>query len=100
MCLAGLVKPAEAWRFGGLHARVNRIATPPLKPWPVDRPRGWTRLVNEPMAKDELKRMREDHVNRGRPYGDAEWTQRTAKRLALLSTLRPVGRPRKARNQR
>jgi hypothetical protein len=34
-------------------------------------------------------------LNRGRPFGDAEWQARTAARLGLEKTFRPRGRPRK-----
>ena len=64
--------------------------------WPVDRPGGWLRTVNRPQDGKELDRVR-DCVRRGRPYGDEAWTARTAARLGLESTLRSVGRPRKAK---
>ena len=37
-------------------------------------------------------------VHRGSPYGDALWSQRAVRRLGLHSTLRPPGRPKKAKN--
>ena len=36
--------------------------------------------------------MRES-IRRRRPYGDDEWTQRTAKQMGLEASLRPRGRP-------
>ncbi|MCY2951091.1 MAG: hypothetical protein NTU53_03830 [Planctomycetota bacterium] len=38
-------------------------------------------------------------VRRGRPYADDDWTRKTPGRLALPSTLRPVGRPKKAKRE-
>ena len=34
-------------------------------------------------------------IARGRPFGDAAWQRRAARRLGLELTLRPRGRPRK-----
>jgi REP-associated tyrosine transposase len=65
----------------------------------VDRPRNWTAIVNEAMNERALDDLRTS-VNRGRPWGDAAWVQRTAQRLGLLFTLRNPGRPRqKATNE-
>ncbi len=36
-------------------------------------------------------------VTRGRPFGDDDWTEQTARRLGLQNTLRRVGRPTKVR---
>jgi putative transposase len=34
-------------------------------------------------------------VNRGTPFGAADWVVRTAEQMGLEATLRPRGRPRK-----
>ena len=57
----------------------------------------WATVVDDDLP--DLTALRRDHVNRGRPLGPAEWTETTAARLGLGSSLRPVGRPRKAKNQ-
>ena len=88
---------AEDWRFGGAWRRDHPEAVdgvPELAGWPVDRPKHWRRLVNQPQNDKELKAIREC-IRRGRPWGDESWQQRTAKRLGLESTLRPRGRPRR-----
>ena len=36
-------------------------------------------------------------IRRGRPFGDESWTKAMARQLALESTLRPRGRPRKSK---
>ena len=98
---AGLVTHAEDWRWGSLwrwehrrRAEANGPDLPILSDWPLDRPRGWTNLVNAPQTEAELEAIRHS-VIRGRPYGDGPWTKRIATRLGLESTLRPRGRPRK-----
>ncbi len=51
--------------------------------------------VNEALSLGDLQRLRTS-VERGRPYGDESWTNQTARRLGLESTLRSRGRPRKS----
>ena len=96
---AGLVRRAEDWPWGGLGARVQPKGRP-LRPcnWPVDRPRNWTACVNAMIAERSLEDLRTS-VNRGRPFGESEWVDRTAKRLDLLFTLRSPGRPRTDENR-
>ena len=65
-----------------------------LDDWPVDRLRGWKRIVNQPQNEQELGRVW-ICVLRGRPYGDDARVRRMAAKLGLESTLRSVGRPRK-----
>ena len=58
----------------------------------VPRPRDWGELVNAPLTKKELARVR-NSAARGAPFGDAGWVQRTAQDLDLDHTLRSEGRP-------
>ena len=60
--------------------------------WDLDRPADWLEIVNQPQSEGELAALRRC-VNRGCPYGDANWIADTAKSLGLESTLRPRGRP-------
>ena len=97
---ARLVRRAENWQWGSLWLWENRRSAaasgpdvPGLSDWPVDRPRGWAKLVNAAMTRSELDAVQRS-VMRGTPFGGEAWMTRTAKRLALDSTLRPVGRPR------
>jgi putative transposase len=116
---AKLVKPAQAWPWSSLHQRDQRIArsatrAPSLKPtpkptptrirtptpapalaaWPVERPRGWIALVNQPLEKQEQQRLRES-IRRERPLGCDSWVKKIAAKLGLQQTLRPRGRPRR-----
>jgi len=91
---AGLVREAEDWTWGGLWARRHGGKPFVLSDWPVDRPRGWAALVNEALPEATLEVMRTS-VNRGRPWGEQDWVQKTARRLDLLFTLRNPGRPAK-----
>ena len=47
------------------------------------------------MEPQDLEALRREHVDRGRPLGTELWTASTARRMGLLSTIRPLGRPRK-----
>ena len=93
---AGLVQRAENWRWCSLWRRRSggAEARSLLSDGPVDRPRGWVRLVNNPQTEEELAALRRCVV-RARPFGSEAWTKRIARRLGLGSTLRPRGRPRK-----
>lgn len=94
---AGLVKKAEAWRFGSLRRTMHGDAEERalLAPWPVPRPRNWAAQVNRPQTEGELAAIRRA-IARGNPLGDERWTQRTVDKLGLESTLRPRGRPKKS----
>jgi putative transposase len=92
---AGLVAGAEQWRWSGVYARRFRNMFVNLADWPVDRPRNWNALLNEPMETARLERLRTS-VQRGRPLGEEVWIQRMADRLGLAYTLRGPGRPRKS----
>ena len=92
---ANLVERAEAWPWSSLSYPI-REGSPKeiLSDWPLPRPTNWTELVNEPQTESEVAALRRC-VNRGAPYGDQDWIERTMEQLGLESTLRPRGRPRK-----
>ena len=69
----------------------NRLT---LAAWPVDRPRNWSALLDDPLDGSAAGMIRTS-VARGRPLGDARWTRQIADRLGLGFTLRNAGRPRK-----
>jgi putative transposase len=94
---AKLVKRAEQWRWSGLWRRAHGCTDLPMSPWPVERSRNWTTLVNAGLSSEQMRVVR-DCVARGRPLGPAEWVQATAVRLGLAFTLRGPGRPRKKTN--
>jgi putative transposase len=69
---------------------------PELSEGPMDRPRNWVQRVNQAESEAELEALRAS-VNRGRPYGRENWVKRTVTKLDLQTTLRPRGRPKKAK---
>ena len=91
---AKLVQRAEAWRWGSLWRwRQKPEPVPRLSsPWPIPRSPNWVERVNEPLTKGELDAIRRS-AKRGSPFGERSWLESTAKRLGLVSTLRPRGRP-------
>jgi putative transposase len=89
-----LVERAERWPWCSAWTR-GHPENPlhgKLSPWPLDMPSDWLKLLNDPQTEAELAAV---HLarDRGRPYGDARWMAKTAKRLGVESSLRPVGRP-------
>jgi putative transposase len=94
---ANLVEKAELWRWSSLgreRSKIEEAAFPILSDWPLPRPVDWLEIVNQPQSEAELAAVHRC-VNRGCPYGDANWVAQTARNLGLESTLRPCGRPRK-----
>lgn len=93
-----LVTRAEQWRWSSLWRWLqpdDNENRPALCPWPIERPGDWRARVNRALASKELDAVRVS-VARGRPFGDEDWQQQTAKRLGLESTFRSRGRPKKA----
>jgi putative transposase len=96
---AGIVSTAGEWEWGSLAVRGRKLEKPfKLAGWPVDRPAGWGRLVDEPIAESELDLLRKC-IAKGRPFGDDEWVERTARRLGQESSLRERGRPVKVKTK-
>jgi len=94
---ANLVRGAEQWQWGSLHAWLRRFAEDKelLAAWPSPRKPHWVDHVNAPQTEAELQAVRRS-VERGSPFGDESWTEQTVHRLGLESTLRPRGRPKKS----
>ena len=89
-----LVRRAEQWTWGSLAVYAqggSRQAL--LSPWPVRRSANWIEHVNTPQTEAEVAALRRS-IQRGRPFGDDDWTGRTAAELDLETTLAPRGRPR------
>jgi putative transposase len=94
---ANLVERAQDWRWSSLwrHLSGDKEMTKLLSEWPIKRPRHWLKHVNQPLTEGELAAIRKC-LQRGAPFGDEEWAEKTIKRLGLESTVRPRGRPKKA----
>lgn len=95
---AGLVERAEDWRWCSLWQRRagTALAQEVLREWPVACPSSWLAEVNRPQTLGELDVLRRC-VRRGQPFGEDGWVEATVKRLGLERTMRPQGRPRKAK---
>jgi putative transposase len=65
-----------------------------LSPWPVEMPARWTTMVNQVQNEKELAALHRAR-DRGQPYGQDRWVQKTASALGIESSLRPPGRPKK-----
>lgn len=91
---ANVVRRAEDWRWGSLWVRRSGPAELKalLSDWPVTRPRNWVKLVNQPMTAKEIDAVRTSII-RSCPFGSEAWQQKTARRLGLMHTIRPEGRP-------
>ena len=92
---------AEQWQWGSLWrwASGNAEEKALLSAWPLPRRPGWIGHVNTPQHEREVKAIRHS-IQRGTPYGDSGWIERTVRKLQLETTLRPRGRPRKEQRTR
>jgi putative transposase len=96
---ANFVRRAEQWRWCSLWRWLQGSAEEKalLAAWPLPRKPSWVDYVNTPQTEAELLALRRS-VNRGSPFGDERWSERTMDRFGLDSTIRPIGRPKKPRN--
>ncbi len=95
---ARLVQRAENWAWSSIGRRDRREASDwllALQDWPVRPPASWKAFVNRAETAAELAALRTS-VNRGAPFGETGWQQRTAAKLNLESSLRPPWRPKRA----
>jgi putative transposase len=93
---ANLVSAASDWLWSSL-GRDPHLPQPAwLVEGPVPRGRNWRAHVERPQTERELAALRAS-VQRGTPFGGEDWRTRTIALLGLESTLRPRGRPRKAK---
>jgi putative transposase len=92
-----LVKHPGKWAWSSLTCRQTPQAKLPLlSAGPVQRPKNWATLVAKPLDEATLQAARTS-VIRGRPFGDANWTAKQARKLGLQFSLNPRGRPPKAK---
>jgi len=89
---AALVAGAEEWPWGSLRWRFEERPVLRLAPLPIQLPGNWADVVNAPQTAAEIAEVRRC-VNRGRPFGEANWVQMTATELGLTHTLGRRGRP-------
>ena len=91
---ANLVSRAEEWQWGSLYRWLRGTTEDKqlLAPWPLSRKPNWRDHVNAPQTEAEVAALRRS-IQRGCPFGDEPWSNRTVRRLGLESTLRPRGRP-------
>jgi putative transposase len=87
------VDRAQDWQWSSFGCE-DRLRKELLSLWPVERPRNWTALVNEPLGSKEQAQIKTS-LKRDRPLGSDAWTLKIAKRMGLQYTLNPRGRPTK-----
>ncbi len=92
-----LVKSASNWNWSSLAVRsgCDPDRRKLLCDWPVPRRRDWPTFVDLPQTPAEQDAI-QTSIRRGRPYGDKVWQTRISRRLNLLSSFRPRGRPRRS----
>jgi putative transposase len=91
---AGLVSKANEWLWSSVAVRQDYDCPIALSDGPIELPSNWAKLLNADFGQAEFDRI-ENSIKRGAPFGDINWTEKSASRLKLDSALRPRGRPRK-----
>lgn len=96
---AKLVRRVEQWKWGSGYRRLDGTTRERaiLSDPPVNLPRNYRALVNEPDKDDDLANLRIS-AEKGRPLGTSKWTERMVERFQLQATLRGRGRPKSERN--
>ena len=89
-----LVKNAADWRWSSFAVRQGSESLFELSDGPVKLPSNWPGHVHRVMDERRLGAIK-NGVKRGSPLGDKDWSQTTAVKMNLESTLRQRGRPRK-----
>ena len=94
---AGMVKKAEDWVWSSLYLRLKNkeLAEKTLTAWPVDMPKNYLSLVNEPLTQAHLDNIRTS-IEKSRPFGNQAWVGRQVSKYDLGYTLRGPGRPKQA----
>jgi putative transposase len=90
---ANLVGRAEDWPWSSLTALRGDAPPSFFDPGPGPRGKLWLDFVNQPQTEAEVAAVRRS-IERGAPFGEAQWQARTAREMGLESTLRARGRPR------
>ncbi|RKY07476.1 MAG: hypothetical protein DRP56_05635 [Planctomycetota bacterium] len=91
---AEIVQDAADWLGSSYAVRQGRQSPLELSEGPFAIPADWTKQIHRrinPKAAEAIAKS----INRNGPLGDSEWTQQTAKKMNLESTLRKRGRPKK-----
>ncbi|MBN2376656.1 MAG: transposase [Sedimentisphaerales bacterium] len=98
---ARLVRQAQIWRWCSLYRRLNPSLEPEIKlhkgPLDLPPPQSWLSLVNKSLKTTDTDDIHVS-IERNRPFGHTNWTNRIAGILGLESTLRPRGRPKKQKS--
>ncbi len=90
---AGIAKTADDWQWSSFAQRLNATRPFDLNHGPLPIPQGWPTIVNAALPEKDDAQLA-NCIKRGSPYGDQEWTIKTANELNLEATIRKKGRPR------
>jgi putative transposase len=94
---AGMVKTAADWPWSSYTHRYPAAGVPnfakpfKLHPGPLPTPKNWPEIVNQKLQEEEIAELSKC-IKKGSPYGEKDWTIKTAEELNLQSTLRERGR--------
>jgi putative transposase len=87
---AHLAERAAQWPWSSLHHAEL------VDPWPVPAPAEWDDLLGQPLDHGTLEELR-NSARRQTPFGEANWQAAVVRLGGMQATLRPRGRPQRAR---
>ncbi|MEJ7593809.1 MAG: hypothetical protein WKF77_19900 [Planctomycetaceae bacterium] len=90
-----LVERSQDWEWSSLKPTVRSGPEGLLSDGPILKPSHWTHHVNGVQTEAELRSLRRSFAL-STLFGDTRWQKTTAKQLALESSPRPRGRPKKS----
>ena len=94
----GLAERSHDWRWsshGESCGRQKRNLTAML---PISFVEDWGEYVDQPLTAKEQEKIQRSR-DRQAPFGTSEWQRKISREMGLESTLKPLGRPRKAQEK-
>ena len=91
---AEIAKSPAEWPWSSAAIRNGRTAGFELAEGPIELPADWGKTLNKDIEETQLARIA-DSLKRGAPFGNPAWVAKTARKLGLESTIKPIGRPSK-----
>jgi putative transposase len=89
---ANMVTKAEDWKFSSISERIGGVNKKIIDKCPISLPENYPSFLNTPLTGKEQDEIRYS-VNKGKPYGDIDWSNGMIEKYHLYLTTRNVGRP-------
>ena len=94
---AGLCNIAQNWKWSSVWRREHGTEQQKkiFSVWPIEVPKDYLTHLNQIQLENDEKLI-EQSIDRGSPYGEGNWLEKTIKKFQLDATINPRGRPKKS----